>query len=185
MRGRFGICKIPEFGAGSRPNSSRGSWGVSVMAQRPHRHQQLQYLAWALPALGPIACTPTDASPRTLQAPPPSQSAPLIVSPEALSLGTLAPGESGRGTLTLRNRRSEPMTVARVATTCPCIRLAPLPLTVAPNGEATLQIEFDPSDQPDFRGALGVEIQGLDAGGQTLFKTKVLLQVASPPVKSG
>ncbi|HWE39480.1 MAG TPA: DUF1573 domain-containing protein [Isosphaeraceae bacterium] len=103
----------------------------------------------------------------------------MIDAPESLPLGTLAPGESARGILTLRNRRSEPLTVARVETTCPCIRLAPVPVTVAPNGEAMLRVEYDPSDQPDFRGELGVEVKGLDEVGQLIFETRVLVEVAS------
>jgi hypothetical protein len=40
---------------------------------------------------------------------------------------------------------------------------------------------FDPSSEPDFRGALSIEIKGFETGDRVAFKTSVALEVRSRP----
>jgi len=44
---------------------------------------------------------------------------------------------------------------------------------------SALSVEFDPSEEPKFRGSLAVEVRGVDAGGQTRFETRIDITVAN------
>jgi hypothetical protein len=48
--------------------------------------------------------------------------------------------------------------------------------------ESTLTVAFDPTEEPDFRGGLAIELTGLDDKNFILFKGRVDLNVrnASP-----
>lgn len=102
----------------------------------------------------------------------------LAVRPDPLSFGTLHPGVSAKGTLTLRNKGAEPIAVERIETSYPCIKLSPIPLRIEPNRTANLTVGYDASEDPTFRGGLGVDIAGLGKNSEVLFRTVVKLNVA-------
>jgi len=69
------------------------------------------------------------------------------------------------------------VTLERIETSCLCIRTTPTSIEIGPNETVTLEVSFDPSSDPDFTGALGVEISAYLAGGQLGFRTLVKVRV--------
>lgn len=102
----------------------------------------------------------------------------LSVSPDPIDLGTLSPGQMGRAELRVANAGTDPRSVERVETSCPCVSAGPVPLAVAAGGEGRLTVVFDAAEEPNFRGNLAVELRGLDASGAELFRTKVNVGVS-------
>lgn len=140
----------------------------------------------AVPALRMAACLAGLAGCQPSQSPPPSEftalaasAPPLIVEPDPISLGLLAPGQGAQATLTLRNPHPEAVTVERAETSCPCIRVEPRSVRVEAEGEAPLIVSFDPTESPNFRGGLGVKLVGRGLGGEILCRTRVDLEVRS------
>ncbi|MBX6314538.1 MAG: DUF1573 domain-containing protein, partial [Isosphaeraceae bacterium] len=115
---------------------------------------------------------------------PAAHGTPLQVHPAPLSLGVLKPGQAAQASLTLRNPCPEPLTVERIETSCPCIRVAPQqPVRIEPGRAAVLGVSFDPSGEPDFRGGLSVDVTGYGASEAVLFRNRVLLTVEAGSAK--
>jgi hypothetical protein len=138
--------------------------------------------AAAITALCLSACKPSVIVPPPLDPMRAGETGRLIVGPKpVLSLGTLAPGQSASGRMSLRNTSASAVTVARIDTSCPCVRVAPLTTRIDSGTEATLTVAFDPTEEPDFRGGLSVELTGFDVGGFILFKARVDLDIRTAP----
>lgn len=132
----------------------------------------LVVFALILPQIG---CS-TNASPSPGASPP--RSTGLVIVPDPISIGTLKPGQVARVKATLRNPRTESVRLDRVETSCPCVSVESLP-TIAANGTSEIEVVFNPSEEPDFRGALSVELIGKDDGAKSLFETRANLEVVS------
>jgi hypothetical protein len=104
---------------------------------------------------------------------PESQRFPLEIIPPTISLGFLNANQPKRATVTLRNPGSEPIRVARIETSCPCIEVGPVPVLIGAGKTTEMVVSFDPSSEPGFRGALSVNIVGRESGGRTLFESHV------------
>jgi hypothetical protein len=102
---------------------------------------------------------------------------PLTISPDPVMLGTLNAGQHTQFELVLANSGTEPVTVARVATSCPCLSVQQVPIRIGPTETRTLVLYFDPSDEPDFRGGLSIEVVGHDENDSTVFTTRVIVEV--------
>jgi hypothetical protein len=166
---------------------SLDSPGSSLMAINNATQRNATQAAWLvlLAGLCAPACTPSRGSP------PPrlDESGRVSLSPATpLSLGILSPGQPARGVLTLKNETADVVIVDHVTTSCPCISAAPLPLRLEPGATAKIVVSFDPTNEPDFRGGLGVEVKGFDQAGAALLRTTVDLEVANAatgrPVKA-
>jgi Protein of unknown function (DUF1573) len=107
----------------------------------------------------------------------------LRISPDPIDLGALSPGKRVETEIALMNVQEHSVQLASIRTSCPCIRISGSPLQVAPRDSATLALVFDPTEDPDFRGSLSVEVTGLGADGDVVFRTVVKLTVKSdvPP----
>ena len=105
----------------------------------------------------------------------------LEASPNPIELGRLKPGVVGRSRLILRNPGSEPISIVRVETSCPCLRAEPTPLDVGPGMEATLRLVFDAAGEPEFRGDLEVEVGGFGPSGGQVFQSRLRVSVADQP----
>jgi len=101
---------------------------------------------------------------------------PVAVGAEA-DLGALPPGRAGSGSLRVQNVSSERLTVERVETSCPCVVVRGLPVSLESNEARDLELSFDPSEDPEFRGALCVGATGFLSGGRVAFRTNVNLRV--------
>jgi hypothetical protein len=151
------------------------------------RHAGL--LAMLLAGAGVVAAWPTVVMPLVRGTPPrnlPSAErggCPLAISPDPISLGTLDPGQSASAKLTLRNSGQCPVTVATVHTSCPCINVSGQPAYIGPGLTVSLTVEFDPAQEPDFRGGLSIDVFGRDPPGELVFQTHVRLEVRGQPAK--
>jgi len=102
---------------------------------------------------------------------------PLEISPDPVDLGVLPPGRSAQATISLRNPGPRPVSVERIETSCPCIRAEPASFKVGPGELAELVTRFDPSDDPDFRGGLSIEVVGRSPRDFVLFRARVDLEI--------
>ncbi len=102
---------------------------------------------------------------------------PLEISPRAISLGILSMREGRQTTLSLRNPQSESISVDRIETGCPCIEVGPVPVLLDPGDIREMVVSFDPSSEPDFQGAVSVDIAGCGSGGRVLFRARVDFEV--------
>jgi len=113
----------------------------------------------------------------------PARQCPPEVSPSLVSLGILAPGQPAGARFLLRNPGPHTVSVERVKTSCPCLRVEAAPFIVGPGGSAELVARFDPADDPDFRGGLSIEVTGLSPAGEAEFRVQVDLEVQAEPRK--
>jgi hypothetical protein len=81
-----------------------------------------------------------------------------------------APAESS---LLVRNTEAVPVTLERVTTSCPCVRVAMAPLELRSNEARSLSLTVDPTDDPGFEGGLSVQMTGYLSDGGIGFQTKV------------
>jgi hypothetical protein len=77
----------------------------------------------------------------------------------------------------LRNPGPRPVSVERIETSCPCIRVEPARFKVGPGEFAELVARFDPSHDPDFRGGLSIEVVGRSSRDFVLFRARVNLDI--------
>lgn len=89
----------------------------------------------------------------------------------------LSPGQSVSAEATLRNRGDRPVAVERIEISCPCLRVEPGALNIDPGERRTLLLRFDPSEEPSFRGRLAIEVTGRGPMGESVFGTRVTLEV--------
>jgi hypothetical protein len=104
----------------------------------------------------------------------------LIASLNPASLGVLEPGSTASARLTLRNPNDAPIAVKVIETSCPCVLVTPPVLDVNARNSADVTLTFDPSNEPDFRGGLSIDVVGKASGGAELFRTKLNLEVRAP-----
>jgi len=100
-----------------------------------------------------------------------------------VSLGILLPGQSADAKFVLRNLGPQTVTVERVKTSCPCLRVEPASFKVGSGEFAELVVGFDPSHDPDFRGGLSIEVAGLSTTGEVEFRARVDLEVQAVSLK--
>jgi len=114
-----------------------------------------------------------------------SESRELIPSPNPINLGTIKRGQTARATATLQNPGSSPIHVDRVEASCPCVQVKMDHLHVTPGEDATVTVEFDPAEEPDFRGSLAVEYTGRSPDGLVVLRGRVDLRVADSSGTTG
>jgi hypothetical protein len=102
---------------------------------------------------------------------------PLAISPDPITFGVLNGRTSVRRVISARNMQNVPLRLARIETSCPCIRVVPLPVQVAPDETQNWTVTFDPSAEPDFKGSLAVEVTGYLPDGEIAFRTNANLEV--------
>jgi len=107
---------------------------------------------------------------------------PLEISPDPVDLGVLPPRESAQATISLRNRGPHPLRVQRIETSGPCLTTTPGPIWIGRGECKVLAVEFDPSEEPDFRGRLAIDVTGYD-GDVVAFHTLVELEVRAAALK--
>jgi len=88
------------------------------------------------------------------------QGYPLTISPDPITLGVLAKPTLLQGTFSVENTGNAPLILERIETSCPCIRIAPVPFQIKAKERKLCTVTFDPSSEPDFRGKLSVEVSG-------------------------
>lgn len=97
----------------------------------------------------------------------------FIVSPSPVNLGTLSPGQVAEAKLTVRNETARSRSLARIESSCPCVKIGPVVQTLRAGDMESLILIFDASEEPDFRGRLAVNVRGLDDAEMELFSVEV------------
>lgn len=147
------------------------------------RNNHRRYLWAMLPAFWQGACVPSDAR---SQPPPPTppairyaiaQQCNLVIDPELLSLGNSTSGHVITVKLKIRNLHFDPITIDRVKTSCPCLMVKSLPVRLSACESVSIEVVFDPNIEPDFRGSLDIELDGLDPAGNLLFQSRAKVVV--------
>jgi Protein of unknown function (DUF1573) len=111
------------------------------------------------------------------QARPGAANAALTLRPSSVELGVLPPDQPARRAVAVQNDRSEEVVLQRVDSTCNCVTVTGLPLCLAPGQTGVIDVSFDPSVDPEFRGALGVVLTGYAGDGRVAFTTEVRVEV--------
>jgi len=105
---------------------------------------------------------------------------PLEITSDPVVLRVVVPEEGRSAALTLRNIQATPLTIDRVTTSCPCIRLEPLPTRIDPDEAKTLAVIFHAaSDERDLEDGLSVRITGYSTDGMVAFQTLARIDVGS------
>jgi Protein of unknown function (DUF1573) len=112
------------------------------------------------------------------------QHLPLEVRPNPVSLGRFAQGQAVKCEFRVVNPGSEMVRIERVQLSCTCLEVGPMPVRVEPGEENVLAVRYDPSEDPEFRGRLSVELSGLDALGRAVFRTHAELEVTPGSMSS-
>lgn len=105
-----------------------------------------------------------------------TRTASLRINPTPVSLGVLMKGQKAKSAITLTNHGTSTLMIDSIETSCPCLTTAPSSICLGPGEGKILAVEFDPSDEPEFRGRLSVDITGY-ANGVVAFRTRANLEV--------
>jgi len=101
-------------------------------------------------------------------------SALLEPSSQTIDLGLVPQAGSERETFELTNPGSEPVTVARISSSCECLKLRPAPpFTVPPGRSLAVTAELDLSAEPQFAGGLSITVTGYTPEGERAFEITV------------
>jgi hypothetical protein len=98
---------------------------------------------------------------------------PLAISPDPVAIGLVCAGVPSHSSLLVRNTIAIPVTLDRVASSCPCVEVTGAPLELGSNETKSLTVTVDTSDDPSFGGGLSVQINGYLRDGTIGFQTKV------------
>jgi hypothetical protein len=99
---------------------------------------------------------------------------------QSINLGVVRQGECILKTIVVENPMSEPITIGRFETSCDCLTLAGLPLTISAHGEAILELQLDQSNEKTFSGDLGINVNCY-SDDQLVLALRADLSVASLP----
>ena len=122
----------------------------------------------AILLLGLTGCDPSPAACST------RAQSPIVEAPSTIALGDTEVGRILNARLELRC--PEPLTIDRVESSCPCVRVTPTVASLEPGVIATLDVAFDPSEDPDFHGSLSVRLEGY-SGRRLAFTTRAKIHV--------
>lgn len=176
-------------GQGLRPAAGqlpRGEQAIGPRAlgrfRRPASGYRRSVLGVGLLVAGTLGCAPETPGHLAINGPASAVTrGPVTVGPDPVTLGTLEAGRAAHATVSLHNPGSEALTLDRVESSCACVRMTPLPVRIDPRRSVDLTVTFDPREEPDFRGAMTVDLTGWDAAGRQVFRTRVELEVQSGP----
>ena len=135
-------------------------------------------LSTGLIALIAVAWLISAKSTNRSQVPPPVPGDLPLRSPDPIRLGRLLPGVRVERKISLINRFPLLVRIDRIESTCPCVRVSPVPMEIGGLGRSELAVIFDPSEEPDFRGTLSVDLRGVGKSGEVLFRLTVDVTVA-------
>ncbi len=94
-------------------------------------------------------------------------------------LGVVDPEEIAETWLAVQNTGTETLTLERIETSCPCIRVGDVPVLLEPGEAVQLKVSFNSADDPDFEGGLSVLVVGYLADGRIGCQTRVEVEVSA------
>ncbi len=96
---------------------------------------------------------------------------PLVTTPDPIVLGAIEPAD---GSVSVRNTTSQPITLRRIETSCPCVHVAPIPMEFGAGETRVLHVGFiSAPDDTDLVGRLLVSITGYAAGTTAVLRARV------------
>jgi len=102
---------------------------------------------------------------------------PLVARPNPLDLGSLPAGRGAQGVIELENTTPTPLEVTNFETSCHCLRVRPTSTVIEARSRIKLELIFDLSDTPDFRGSLSVDVTGHVQDNSASFRASVRVTV--------
>jgi hypothetical protein len=87
---------------------------------------------------------------------------------QSIDLGTIRQGERLGHAIIIENRTSELVTIDRFDSSCECLTLTGLPLTIPARGNETLNVLADASSDDGFHGDLAIDLKFFAAGDRVL-----------------
>lgn len=107
---------------------------------------------------------------------PPRRYFPLAVNPDPAVLRVVDSEKTAEAQFAIRNTETTPLTLERIETSCPCIRVGGVPVRLEPGARVELKATFSSSDDPDLQGGLSVVVTGYLADGRVGYQTRVDVQ---------
>ncbi len=99
---------------------------------------------------------------------------PLEISPDPVILTADQAGGPAVTSLEVRNVCNSSVMLETIETSCPCILVAPVPLSIGAHEVRSLDVSFAPSsDDEAFEDSLSIEVIGRVLGGGIGFRTRV------------
>jgi hypothetical protein len=134
------------------------------------RRSAIAKLSALVCALGLSSCGQEIAPPRE------TERSPLKIVPNPVNLGLLQPGSSAQRPLVVNNPGLRSVSVRRIESSCPCIRVEPGRLELLARAGQDLMVTFDPTEEPDFRGGLLVEVGFFDENDRRLATAQIQVE---------
>ena len=106
------------------------------------------------------------------------------IDPDPIEFGFLRPGECAGLKASITNNLDNELVVERFQTSCPCVQIRmddELPAILGPKDVRAITIEFDPKDEPDFRGGLSVQLLVWSSDARCACRARVLVTVTREP----
>jgi hypothetical protein len=94
-----------------------------------------------------------------------------------IDLGEVRPGGQKNAIFRLANNGTTEIEIARIRTSCACLRVELTKTTVRPSEPIEAKVLLDLRVEPDFTGSLGVDVEGFGPAGEKLFAVLVLVAV--------
>lgn len=149
---------------------------------RGHTLWYAGFIAFGLIAIATVVLNLPGSKPgRSLPMQNPSRSTvsrfPLEISPNPVSLGSLNPGQVVDKKIVLSNPWTTPVTIQRIETSCPCLEVAPVPIEIASGRSGEIVVRFNSTEDPDYRGVLGIEVTGYNPSGKSVMEMRIDLEI--------
>jgi hypothetical protein len=125
----------------------------------------LSLVLGALVSVGCVECAPAEAA---------------LARPESFVVEPLRCGEQMRAEVLVKNRRPQSCSVVTWRTSCDCLSIEPARLALEPAEATRLTCALDFSDDPDFAGDLGIQVEGFDAIGSVILAFELRVSVRKP-----
>jgi len=103
-----------------------------------------------------------------------------LAKPESFVLDSVRCGEQMRAEVLVKNRCPQSCSVVTWRTSCDCLSIEPARLALESAEATRLTCALDFSDDPDFAGDLGIQVEGLDAIGSVILAFELRVSVRKP-----
>ena len=131
-------------------------------------------------AQAPVPPAPAPAAPAATSA---ADLPPIAIEPAVLDLGFMAPRAGGKGSVTLRNTGTAPLTIAAVTPSCKCTTTTALAgKVIPPGGSETLEAVLEGASMPQLhRATIKVAIDGYARVLEVQLRGETAMPVRSVP----
>lgn len=97
----------------------------------------------------------------------------LVPSASTIDLGMVPQSGQAHEYFALTNPGTESVEVAKIETSCECLKVRLTSRTIGPTGRVLAQASLDLGNEPQFSGGLAIEVRGLTNSGAVAFAVVV------------